>query len=308
MINDKNQVRDLITKDLRKSGYTLTSFSDRGRTYHVLAKKGNKKYYVKIAKSRRENVLLQNSIIFNRNLSKLNPPFIFPTVTLTGRLLNDYHYRVETEVAGTPFALMESDLSILQIKNPTKYFSLIYDLIRWLQKQNMNLPTSVDIQLGALQKNHKQKITNTMIKWSYNSTPRLSDLLKIVQKNISVFKLTTAHRDITPINIIITKQDKIGLIDTDLVKKAPKYYDVAEFYNRLWTRVCRPDLAKKFLKEVLSETKGNKDYLLNQFLAISAFRAVGNYYEVMHLKNNQEKRLKYLTSYSDNIADKEFLV
>ena len=160
MINDKSHVKELIIKDLNKNGYTLTSFSDKGRTYHALAKKGSKKYYVKIAKSRKENVLLQNSIIFNKNLSKLNPPFTIPTVTLTGHIFNDYYYKVETEVTGTPFALIESDLSTLQIKNPTKYFSQISDLIKWLQKQNMDLPTSVDRQLGALQRNHKQKIIN----------------------------------------------------------------------------------------------------------------------------------------------------
>lgn len=307
MINDKNLIKNLIIKELEKNGYTLTSFSDIGRAYHALAKKGSKKYYVKIAKSRKENILLQNSIIFNKNLSKLNPPFIVPTITLTGRLLNDYHYRVETEVAGTSFAIIESNLSTLQIINPDKYFPKIYDLIKWLQKQNIDLPTSVDRQLGALQRNYKQKIINTMIKWSYNSTPRLADLLKIIQKNISVFKFTTAHRDITPINIIITEQDKVGLIDADLAGKAPKYYDIAEFYNRLWTRVCQPELAQQFLKSVISELKGNKDYFYNQFFTISAFRAVGNYWEVMHLKDNQKKRIKYLTSYSNHIADKEFL-
>jgi hypothetical protein len=308
MINNNELINKQLNKTLIKSGYELISLEDNGRTYLGKAKKNNLDYYIKLAKSKRENLRLQNDVAFNQELEKLNPPFSIPKVVDIGNLFGDFYFKMETKVVGKPFAILKKDISQLQVKNPKQYFLQIYQMIDWLQKQKIVLPTSFDQQLHAFHKKDRQNAINTMIDWSFNVTPRLSDLLKIVQANKSALEEVTAHRDITPINIIIAPGGNVGLVDADIADTtAPKYYDFAEFYNRLWTRVCRPDLAKEFLQLVINNLKDDKAKFYHQLLAILAVRAVGNYWETMQLKENQQKRIKFLTSFAEHVADKKFL-
>ncbi len=301
MINDERIAFDQLEDKLSREGFTLASFKDRGRHFLGVAKKDNKDFYVKLSKSKEQNQFLQNGATFEQELIKLNPPFNIPTLVISGELLDGLYYRVETKLEGTSYALLEDNLCTFQIEHPEQYFLQIYKLTEWLSEQKIILPLSA---FGPL---NPQDIINTMIDWSYNATPRLSDLLKIVKSHQIILQKVTAHCDLTPSNLVLDGKGTLGLIDGDIAHtEAPGYYDVAEFYNRLWTRACRPDLAKKFLQIVLENFKENKDDFYQQLLFILAFRAVGNYWEVMSLKENQEKRIEYLTNFADNVADKGF--
>ena len=308
MINDQKHVKQTINDIVEKQGYKMLFLHDHGRAYLGQLSKSNKKYYIKISKSKKENLLLQNSVYFNNGLEKLSPPFTYPRVLQTGNILGDFFYKIETEVKGKPLAVLTNDISILQFDKPEKYFQKTTEMIYWLESIDISIPANFDKQLGSLKIHNYKKMTDTMIKWSYNETPRLSDLLKIVSTNKEALVNVTAHRDITPINLITRPNGSIGLIDADIIKKAPKYYDVAEFYNRLWTRVCRPDLATKFLTCFIETLKESRDVFYNYLLPLLAFRSVGNYWETMQIKNNQKKRIKYHTSFANHIADKEFVI
>lgn len=307
MINDQKYVKQTINKIVKKQGYKMLFLHDHGRAYLGQLSKSNNKYYIKISKSKKENLLLQNSVHFSNGLEKLSPPFSYPKVLQTGNILGDFFYKIETEVKGKPLAVLTNDISILQFDKPEKYFQKITEIIFWLEKVDIPIPANFDKQSGPLKIHNYNKVTGTMIKWSYNETPRLSDLLKIVSGNKETLIKVTAHRDITPINLITSPNGSIGLIDADIIKKAPKYYDVAEFYNRLWTRICKPDLATKFLACVIENLKEDKDTFFNHLLPLLAFRSVGNYWETMQIKNNQKKRIKYLTSFANHVADKKFV-
>lgn len=308
MINDSAFVRQQLEQALQASGFKLISLDDLGRSYLGQAAKDGTSYHVKVAKSKAENLRLQNGAVFNRAVFKLKPPFSVPEVVLTGTLLDDFYFKVETSLVGTPFAILKAGISELQIDDPASYFPAINGMISWLQRQKITLPSGFDQQLHAFFAKNNQTAIDTMISWSYNSTPRFSDLLKIVQANESALEQVTVHRDLTPINIIVTGPGRVGLIDADLAETTgPQYYDVAEFYNRLWTRMCRPDLAKRFLAEVVSHLPQDKSHFYHSLLAILAVRSVGNYFEIMQLGDNQAKRIEFAKSFASHVADKEFL-
>src|SRR3989344_3548730 len=308
MINDPAFVRQELEKSLQASGFKLGPLEDLGRSYLGQATKDNTSYHVKVAKSKSENLRLQNGTAFNQALAKLKPPFSLPEVVLTGTLLADFYFKVETTLSGTPFAVLKAGIGKLQVDDPASYFPAIREMITWLQRQKITLPSGFDQQLHAFFVRNKQTAISTMISWSYNSTPLFSDLLKIVQANESALEKITVHQDMTPINVIVTGQGRVGLIDADLAETTgPKYYDVAEFYNRLWTRVCRPDLARQFLTEVISHLPPDKSHFYHSLLVILAVRSVGNYFEIMQIKDNQAKRIEFAKTFADHIADKGFL-
>ena len=301
MTNDEHVVLQQLKDKLRLEGYVLNSFKDRGKHYLGIVNKDNKDFYVKLSKSKEQNQFLQNGAAFDQELIKLNPPFNLPVLIISGTLSDEYYYRVETKLEGTPYALLQDNLCMFQIERPEQHFLQIYKLTEWLSEQKIVLPLGIFGQLNL------QNIINTMIDWGYNATPHLSDLLKIVKSSQIVIQKVTAHCDLTPSNIIVDNKGTLGLIDGDIAHtEAPRYYDVAEFYNRLWTRACRPDLAKQFLKIVVENLQDNKDNFYQHLLVILASRAVGNFWEVMSLKENQEKRIKYLASFADNVVDKDF--
>jgi thiamine kinase-like enzyme len=310
MINDSEYIRNLLGKLLKLKKIELLRLEDKGRFYFGFAKNSEKDFIVKVSKSKKESLYLQNSTHFNKQLKKLNPPFEVASLEFDGFILDDFYFKVEEKIQGKPFAELKESISVIDIDKPEKYFNKVAEAILWLQKQNIVLPRDIEKfkDIKVEDKINNERIIKTMIGWSYNSTPKLSDLLKIVSKNKLMFKKVTAHKDMTPINLIVTSKDKIGLVDMDIAKTAPKYYDMVEFYNRLWTRVCKPQLARKFLGIVLNKIKDNKKIFFNQFLVISAFKGVGNYWEVMHLKENQKKRLKFAESYIDHIVNREFLL
>ena len=116
-------------------------------------------------------------------------------------------------------------------------------------------------------------LLENLIRWARTDTPFLSELLQIVDANYTNLRPTAAHGDFTELNLIIDRQQRPILIDAELgAGQNYRFYDVAEFYNRLYTRLCRPDLAAQFLKTYLDTLQPSRRRpFLNNFLCISAF-------------------------------------
>ncbi len=303
-----------IRQELNLLGIQIESFQENSRSFqgHGIYLKKNACHF-KVAKTDTERLRLENSIYFLKQIQQNNPPFVTARILTTGYLQSGQFYKVESTVEGTPFAKLEHGIGILQVEKPKSFFQAIVRAILWIQqRKGLILPASFDEQLGTHYESIQIKAIRTMIRWIENSTPRALELLKIVESNKSAFNQATAHGDLTPINTIVNPENmSIGFVDMDLASDvAPKYYDLAEFFNRLWSRACDPSLAKLFLQEIMrSISEKEKKLFLQQFLTVLAYRAVGNFYEILHLAptDDRKKRIRFATDFANYIADRKFI-
>jgi len=115
-----------------------------------------------------------------------------------------------------------------------------------------------------------------------------------------------AHGDFTEVNLIINAKREPVLIDAEISDSSGyKYYDAAEFYNRLYTRAMRPDLATVFLHEYIATLAHQSvQRFLSNFLCLSALRSIGNWMEITSSGDipHKQKRLAAATQYAEAIV------
>lgn len=303
-----------VKQALIKVGIVAEVFSENGRTFQGNGiYLGKEAVHFKVAKSENDRLRLENSIYFAKQLQKDNPPFLIPKILKTGYLKSGQLYKIETTLKGVPFTKMANGIAVFQVNDPQTYFPSLVKGILWIQqRKDLILPATFDAQLGANFDQLQNKLIKTMIRWAETSTPRIVELLKIMEGNKDALRQGVAHGDLTPINTIVNPEDKsVGFVDMDLATEAaPKYYDLAEFFNRLYTAVCNPKLAKLFLQETIKNIpKSEKRLFLQQFLVILAYRAVGNFYEIskLSLTDEREKRRRFAKDFAEYVADKKFI-
>jgi len=158
----------------------------------------------------------------------------------------------------------------------------------------------------VLRKRDRLELLETAITWARNDTPYLAELLQLIQANYAYLGTTNAHGDFTDVNLVINPKGEPVLIDAEISSAHHyKYYDVAEFYNRLFTRSCVPDLAQTFLTEYVDSLPSRvREKFLNNFLCLSALRCIGNFMEIATLPENsgKQKRLGYAKRYAEAIV------
>jgi hypothetical protein len=317
----KNVQRNTIQNELEALGIIAETIKEDGRTFQgkgALSRDGAQQTcFFKVAKTTIDKQRLHNSAQFVQQLEKDNPPFPLPRVLASGTLpITGLYFKVESLVEGTPFAIIEKGIAKLQVPDPESYFPAVVKALTWLNKpRHLYLLSSFDGELtnpyagGDVQLH----MLSSMIQWAQYNTPRLLELLKIVQASKGAFIQSVTHGDLTPINTIVMPENHmVGFVDLDLGNiMAPRYYDFAEFYNRLWTRVCKPELATAFLKETLAslDDQQKENQFLHEFLVLCAFRSVGNFYEISVLSqsDDRQKRLEYATTFVDHIVDRTFV-
>ena len=149
----------------------------------------------------------------------------------------------------------------------------------------------------------------TAISWARSTTPYLSELLQLLNANSSYLRFNNSHGDFTEINLIVNPRNEPVLIDAEISDSCNyKYYDAAEFYNRLYTRACSPNLADTFLKLYMAGlSKQTLARFKNNFLCLSALRCIGNFMEIDGLPEGKSKnaRIEYATRYAKAIVTYE---
>ena len=107
---------------------------------------------------------------------------------------------------------------------------------------------------------------------------------------------------------MIAESNELYLIDGEHGKvKGLKFYDLVYFYIRLYTKLCRPDIADKFLKLLSNSYKFTSTERI-LFYILLAQRAIGGYYDATNdgktdLSFLHELREKVLIAGLDTVID-----
>lgn len=125
-------------------------------------------------------------------------------------------------------------------------------------------------------------------------------LYEFIEQNIDYGQQAPSHSDFVPWHIFITKNNELYLIDGEHSKiNGFKFYDVAYFYHRTYTKLKRPDISDRFLQEFNSIY--NFDEKDKQcFRVILAQRVIGGY---MDAKNDSVTSVELQDELKDRILE-----
>lgn len=136
--------------------------------------------------------------------------------------------------------------------------------------------------------------------WMSQFDNNANGLYEFIEQNIRYGQQAPSHSDFVPWHIFITKNNDLYLIDGEHSKiNGFKFYDVAYFYHRTYTKLKRPDIADKFLQEFNSiYTFDEKDKQC--FRLILAQRVIGGY---MDAKNDSVTSVELQDELRDRILE-----
>jgi hypothetical protein len=304
------KINNLTSKILKKNKFELIKVIGEKKKFSTLLVKdikSSQKRILKVSGNSEGDLLLKNQNFWlkqvNKNLDE-NINFTIEKSLMLG-FTDSRTWLILDYIEGKPYALIENGISVMQVKNPENYFEIICNLLYFLDSIETKSIKNIDKRLGERIKTDKLTLLESAIKFSRNSTPYVADLLQIIEKNYKDLSKSTSQCDITPINLLITKEQKVALVDSELGNlNVFRHYDAAEFFNRLYTRTCKPKLAYKFLTTYSKNINTNqKDKLLSNFLALSALRCLGNFTEINKLPDDvKKKRLKYAEKFAYDIV------
>lgn len=266
----------------------------------------------------RRPMLMRNSRLWTRQIIDNIPddaPFRVQPIIESGELSGGHYWILSPLLDGTPIVEKSGIGSALVIDNLPQYFPKIASLSNFLAKQNVRDLHGVDRRWGGKSRTDKLALLETLIAWGRNNTPHLSELLQIVSQNYRDLSGSATHGDFTAMNMMIDPQDRVVLLDTEMCS-APryKYYDVVEFYNRLYTRTHCPELAREFFKCFAKTVPANsQEKFLGNFLSLSAQRCVGNFWEIEGIRGDMvnhnspsraafNEHRKYAEEYAEDIV------
>lgn len=301
------QTNSSISPFLKSKRLTLLKSIRRKGRYDVYkVKRKGRPLLLKVAKDRTTSLRLRNENLWSRQVAPKIPsdaPFIIPRPVDYGFIDRQYFWLLSEFVGGEPFAKVRGVVTEIQVKPPKPYLDKVAEMIFVLQKLEAKGLTGIDERFGKAPKTDKLSILRTAISFGGNTAPYLAELLQIIDKNYKNLGWSTNHCDITEINLLM-RDDKIVLMDAELGDTAGfRFYDVAEFYNRLYTRSRRPDLAKVFLKAFIKRLRKSQiRKFLNNFVCLCALRCIGNFKEIESIqKEKRTERVRFARRFAQDI-------
>lgn len=308
-MNQSTELPDDVQNFLRKKQFTVENITPQKKFIFI---KGTspahpQQLLLKISTGSAHLSLTQRNLVawtasIQQNIPK-DVPFGIAPILDSGVISESKHWVLMPFVEGTPFATIQDSLSRTTLDDPAKYLDNIVDLIKYVEKTSARGLEGIDWRQGRGSRKDKLALLENLISWARPQTPYLSELLQLVNANCPNLRTTPAHGDFTETNLVIDGNDRPVLIDAELGSgQQYKFYDVTEFYNRLYTRLCRPDLARQLLRVYVKDMRpAQKKRFLNNFLCLSALRCVGNFYEIEETISGPEKATR--TSYAHQFAE-----
>ena len=115
--------------------------------------------------------------------------------------------------------------------------------------------------------------------WSSSSHRDTKKLLRFIKERKGDIEIAASHGDFTPWAIMKTKSNNYYLIDSEAAQMGGlKFYDVAYFYHRVYTKLKRPDLAETFLDK-FKQTANWTEKNTKEFAPVLAGRVMGGYFD-----------------------------
>ena len=265
-----------VGRYLESKGYKVQKLEQPWRHVVGLVKFENEKLFVKMASTPGIGDRTINEAAWNRNTNSVLKKYI--TTFKTPKLFDEGYFQdkywfIGEYVFGKPLAEVDGKNSDISDNDLERSAEIAKNILKISE-------------LGLLPKDaeHFKVIWNTRIfdvakEWSKITKYNTKKLLRYIEERKNNIEIGSSHGDFVPWHIIKTKNNKYYLVDGEHGQVAGvKFYDVAYFYHRVYTKLKRPDLAEKFLTKFKEIYKWSEEYE-KAFAPVLASRIMGGYFD-----------------------------
>lgn len=271
-----------------RRGYEVGDITQIWRHVTGRVTKDGRDYFLKMASSVHVSPRTENEAAWNEFINDASGahrlPMAVPAVFETG-LEGDLFWYIGEFIDGSLLAKVDQPEETADLEMNLPQIAKTADAI-------MVLPTDRQLPLDAASqgKSIQQEIMDRVEKYSEPAQQDLSALKIFIQERLGAAKYAPHHGDFVPWGMMRTTDGELYLIDGEAARHhGMKFYDVAYFYHRVYTKMRRPDIAQRFLHE-FEKIHPLTDEEKENLLLMIALRLVGGYMDVL----------------SDNVTSREF--
>lgn len=272
-------------KEIEDQGFKVIEASKPWRYVRGTATTGGQTYFFKISPPEGElPKRLQKQEVFEKFMSSklketFSPPFRVPQPILSN-FTPESSWIIDEFFSGDLLA------SWTPKREPR-------NLANWLDKiaEALIFMDSLDTQSIHLAYDdiHETTINERMVKFMgiWGEKPleqklltegEIAQLVKIISDSPPL-PTRLQHGDFVPWHMI-DLGEVFGLIDSESASIAKaRFYDLAYFYHRVFTKLLEPDIARQFLRTFMKKSNLNKEEIAVSLLPILASRAIGGMYD-----------------------------
>lgn len=258
-------------------GYEVIKIEQIWRHITGILKKGESQYFLKLATSEEIGKKTENECRWNSYINSFSDDkklsMAVPKVVDSGKWNNLFWFLaeyVEGKLIASPnenqTKLLEENLGLFA--RTAKEIILIDPEISLLGDDGVDSPEE-----------KKRKMIEKIENWAKESGKDIAELVKETITGIENVIFAPVHGDFVPWHGIKSNNGNIYLVDGESAKmKGIKFYDVAYFYHRVYTKMKRSDLADRFLDEfrkIYSFSEEDKKC----FKFILGQRIIGGYFD-----------------------------
>jgi hypothetical protein len=289
-----------------KQGYSILNLDQRWRHVHGVLNRDNRNLFLKLASTaeigvRTKNEVSWNDAVADKLLESSGGKIIVPKIRQTGSFNGRFFYLAD---------YYEGDLAADHDPPRTESLSeRLSSLVLLAIHLNKLSDDSLWYATEPLAKEELVRLFfDDVDRWQRSSgRDDLGVLREFVEPLRQHYLPRLSHGDFVPWHVILN-EEKMVLIDGEWGWSGrPRYYDVAYFCHRVATSAARPDLAKSFLGEFMSELpESEKLDFKAQFIPLIAARSIGGFYDVTVFEDQKRVEAQHLR-FKDMIVSGELL-
>lgn len=265
-----------VGRHFESLGYRVVKLEQPWRHVTGQVKFENEKLFLKLAGTKEIGERTRNEKAFNEKANSVWKKYIktfrSPKIFDEGYFQDKYWF-VGEFVFGKPPAGVGVKRSDIEEKDLLRAAEIAKNI---LELTNITvLPKDRD----HLKEYWAERIVRISGEWNKNNRDKHDKIIQFIEERKNKIEIGACHGDFTPWAIMKTKKDEYFLIDSEAAQMGGlKYYDVAYFYHRVYTKLKRPDLAEIFL-EKFKKINQWMDKDNEAFKPVLAGRIMGGYFD-----------------------------
>lgn len=273
---------DAATNFFTGQGFEVVKIGQTWRNVHGLLKKNDELSFLKMGSTAAIGDRVRNETEFNTHMNKKISEsgiksFSTPNIKGTGEFGDLFYY--EADYYPGPL-LLDAEKGVPDAEFESK-LGQVGDINMFLLDVP-NLDLSRDQEFAGVSK--EERITKYIVTYAQFAEQvqefGMDELVSHVKDFEKTFEYGFNHCDFTPWHLI-KDGEKLILIDGEHASNFnPKYFDIAYFYHRLYTRPQGADSARKYLDLVRQKLGAEKIEKFNTAIKpILAARIIGGYWD-----------------------------
>jgi hypothetical protein len=289
---DLQEVKDYFTE----KGYEAINVEQVWRHVTGVLKKENNNYFLKLSSTLGVAERTRNEFEWNNLVNSLSDdqrlPVSIPQNHDSGEFKGLFWYL--GEYAGNKVLTRPAE------KNETDDLERELSVITETAYKIIGIETDLTLPLDKKisEEERKEKFFKKLEHWAEQTPEDVSGLISFIRERYDYLDTASSHGDFVPWHFIRSEEGKLFLVDGEHAHIVGlKFYDVAYFYHRVFTKLKRSDIADRFLRDfsdLYKFSEGEKEL----FRLVLAQRLVGGYFDAekdgitsVNLQNKLKTRL-----------------